>query len=126
MDGVRTKLLAVVAFSMFGAGVALAQDQSSSGGADPGLSDQAAVKIGEYRDLTFMRQVKLGTAPFVNPGLLQSSEIAYKYDAAAAAKTNAQELVRLLQTGQVGLAKRSDATYTFVQPTSDIWRSFYD
>ena len=39
----------------------------------------AILQIGDYRPLGFWRKLKLGTAPYVNPGLLKNTSVAYGY-----------------------------------------------
>lgn len=44
------------------------------------VETQSTVKIGVYRDLGFLRKVKLGTAPYVNPRLLDTAATGYRYN----------------------------------------------
>lgn len=59
----------VIGLLVFGNVVALAQ-----GGPPP-----PTVQAGEYKNLTPLRWLKIGTAPLVNPELTTRSRIAYKY-----------------------------------------------
>lgn len=48
--------------------------------ADQDTGKALFLKTGDYRNLTFMRKVKLGAAPYVNPKLLKTSAVIYRYD----------------------------------------------
>jgi hypothetical protein len=70
------------------------------------------IKTGEYRELNFWRQLKVGAAEFVNPTLIQNSSIAYKFDpqelysAAGPGKWK-----QYLEDGQLAWAGNSDGAY---------------
>ena len=67
------------------------------------------VKNGEYRDLTFWRVLKLGTAPFVNPGLAETAFVAYRYDAELAFEPEySSYLANLAKAGKVSVAWQTD------------------
>ena len=56
------------------------------------IDPQSTVKIGVYRDLGFLRKLKLGTAPYVNPRLLDTAATGYRY--------NLDELTGLIDCNQ--------------------------
>jgi hypothetical protein len=83
-------------------------------------SQSGVVKTGEYRDLTFLRNLKLGTAPYVNPRLLKTSEVAYKYDAGVvAAAADFATLWDALKSGEIALARVTDDEYYWVISAAD-------
>jgi len=80
-----------------------------------GYPKRSVIRWGEYYDLTLLRASKLGAAPFVNPALLKSMAIAYKYDVPAVAAVARWEDIRpLLKSGVVGFAKATGNTYEII------------
>lgn len=77
---------------------------------EPALEKRAVevVKGGEYRDLTFWRKLKLGAAPYVNPGLAKTAAVAYKYDTRivmkAAGTQKVSQFLEVLNSGVVVFA----------------------
>ena len=82
-----------------------------------------AVRIGEYRDLTWYRKFKLGTAPFVNAGLLHRSAVAFLYPPdvvlSAAQSDNAGMFAAWLEGGFVGFAWQNEDGVYRVAPHGD-------
>lgn len=73
----RTVLSALaVAVVIVAGGVVGAQDVGQPTGI---VKQHAVLKAGEYRNLTFLRKVRLGTASYVDPELLDEAEIIYRY-----------------------------------------------
>ena len=69
------------------------------------VAPPGSINPGTYVDLTWLRELKLSTAYFVNPGLASSSSVAYIYDPnTVATPKNKDELKRLLETGELAIA----------------------
>jgi hypothetical protein len=67
------------------------------------------VKTGDYRELNFWRNLKLGTAPYVNPKLLDTAAITFKYEPMAIEKAiSAEKLKQAVAAGELVVAERSD------------------
>jgi hypothetical protein len=85
------------------------------------------VRTGEYKDLTWYRELKLGTAPYVNPGLLQSTAIVYKYDLdSTAPNAGWTVMLDLFQSGQLGVALESNSGYTVSKIDSQEFARFVE
>jgi hypothetical protein len=70
------------------------------------------VKVGEYRDLTFLRQLKIGAAAFVNPTLFDTSALAYKFDPRSfVKKVPPDSVLRDVLSGRLALAGQSKSGY---------------
>ena len=64
------------------------------------------VKSGNYAELNWYRQIKLGLAPYVNPNLSQTYAVVYEYTPDQVVSTSEQiELVKGVFDGSVALAK---------------------
>lgn len=77
---------------------------------EAGDTDLPFVREGIYRDLTFMRKLKLGTAPFVNPDLLKTTDVAWVYPAWQLGVGFAA-VESKLEAGEATFAVQSNGTY---------------
>jgi len=122
----RLFLVVFCALSVAGFGGAIiAADMPAS--VNTGQTMHAVMKTGDYRDLTFLRKVKLGTAPFVNPQLLGTAAVAYRYrhqDIAAA--EDLEQLVRAMSDGTAWIANESnDNIYKVIGVDAEDWGFSY-
>lgn len=77
---------------------------------------------GDYRDVNFLRAMKLGTAPFVNPALLEQASVAYKYDPTPVVDSEDwPELVEKVAAGKVGLGVQMQDGYFVAAPDDPAW-----
>jgi len=74
----------------------------------PDKSDFRPVMAGEYRDLTWFRKLKLGTAPYVNPRLLRTAVVVFQYRLKDFDGSMTPILVERMVKGDVAPAKRTD------------------
>lgn len=98
----RIAILIIALGAALGVWVSVLADE----GSQVFLPKDAVLMDGEYRDLTWYRKLKLGTAPYFNPGLLRVTAIAYKYDAGKFTDLpDWSAMAAKLKAGEVGLAK---------------------
>lgn len=106
--------LLLVAVSLVGAGayhiVAYASDVSEKYADFKVLP----VKFGVYKELNFLRKVKLGAAPYVAPKSLKHISVVWKYDPESFKNVKWGEMESLLKDGY--------ATVVFSSPNDDVWK----
>jgi len=71
----------------------------------------AVVKTGDYKELTWYRQLKLGTAPYVNPKLLKHISVAYVYPSGSLSNVDEAKLNSLKDDGIIVRAVHSDGLW---------------
>ena len=97
----REIILAAVFVAMSSVGAAMAQQQPM------GSNAEVALASGDYRDLNWFRKFKLAAASFVNPTLLETADIAYRYDLSDITETvSAAALIAAVNNGMVGFAEQ--------------------
>lgn len=81
------------------------------------------VRKGEYRNLNFWRKLKLGTAPYVNAGLLKRVKVAYTYPMGDLIETAGLPSVSAkLQTGEIGIVQiTAKGSYKVIPPDDPNW-----
>ena len=69
----------------------------------------ALLQGGEYRDLNWYRRMKLGSAYFVNPGLVKQAAVAYKYPVELLDEADVQwQAKMLMMKGGLAVGKISE------------------
>lgn len=81
------------------------------------------VRKGEYRDLNFWRKLKLGTAPYVNAGLLKRAKVAYKYPMGGLIEMAGLPSVSAkLRTGEIGFVQiTAEGSFIVISPDDPNW-----
>ena len=87
----------------------------------------AVLTTGDYRDLNWYRRVKLGTAPYVNPDLMDDVTIAFTYDSHEVLGMMVQKeaMVEELMSGKVAAAIPSSGTLKVHAYWDPIWFEKY-
>src|SRR5215210_5093276 len=67
---------------------------------------QSVVQAGEYKNLTPLRWLKIGTAPLVNPELTTKSRIAYKYQPQQMNEETKATLRELAEQGKLAIGRK--------------------
>ena len=87
-------------------GIAGAGEILSTVGPKMALENADIIKAGDYRELTWSRKVKLGTAGYVNPGLLKHARVVYRFDSEALAERMTEiAFHKMLVSGKIGIAE---------------------
>ena len=85
------------------------------------------VKVGYYHDMTALGRLKLGTAPFINPGLLKHAAVAYKFDIDEVLRVASrwEAIIEKVRSGEVGVAEvNADGDYNLILPDGQDWFLF--
>lgn len=129
----RRWVFVIGAFLALGLGLNIATGQPASESepqpyAALGVHDDPSVKRkvvrkGEYRNLNFWRKLKLGTAPYVNAGLLKRVKVAYTYPMGDLIETAGLPSVSAkLQTGEIGIVQiTAKGSFIVISPDDPNW-----
>ncbi len=118
---VASAIALVVAIPAVNAIVTADEHTASPGDGPP------VIKVGYYHDMTTLGRLKLGTAPFVNPGLLKQASVAYKFDIGEILKVPErwEVIIDKVKSGEVGIAEvDADGDYNLILPDDQDWFPF--
>lgn len=86
----------------------------------------AVLTTGDYRDLNWYRRVKLGTAPYVNPDLMDNVTVAFTYDFNEVLSTAKKEAIaEELVSGKIAAAVPSSGAWKVHAYWDPIWFEKY-
>jgi hypothetical protein len=93
-----------------------------------GDQQDCMVKVGKYRELNFWRQLKIGAAEYVNPGLFKTSALAYRYDVGKFQKQlDLSKLYADVGSGKIAFANGagSDADFIVYEAGTPEWKKIF-